>query len=84
MYFGVQWSDVVAVVALVVACAAYVRARRLAAKLVAMHEAYWELRYQYGEVKAQLARGQSAAPASSPPPDGPPREGFIPLASLKR
>jgi hypothetical protein len=53
---------------------------------------YWELRYQQGELRAQLLR----APAPTPAPDGAPMqspevsmpgpigESFVPLSSLKR
>ncbi len=82
MFLGVRLSDIVAVIAVLVAVMSYVKARRTAARLAAMSESYWELRYQVGELRAQLARGGAEPDRSTAPPEPPP--GFIPLASLKR
>ncbi len=49
-------SDIVAVTAILVAVMSYLKARRTAARLATISESYWELRYQFGELKAQLKR----------------------------
>jgi hypothetical protein len=70
-------------VALLVALLAYRRARRTARKLEELTLMYWELRYQYGELRAQRASagaGSGQAPASGDRPE----PGFVPLASLRR
>jgi hypothetical protein len=48
---------------------------------------YWELKYQNGELRVRLQQVSGEAPPpspQSPAPPGHPREGFVPLASLKR
>ncbi len=81
-----QLSDLVAIVALVAAGAAYVRVRRLAVKVRALNDAYWELRYLHAELRAQVARSGRAAvpPEGGSAPVSPRADGFIPLQSLKR
>jgi hypothetical protein len=71
--------------ALVLALAAWMRARGLARRLDTMTQQYWELRYQHGQLRADLKRltpeddvPEPAAPAEAPP------QTFIPLSSLKR
>jgi hypothetical protein len=69
---------IVVVVALLVAVAALQRARRLGRRLDQVVESYWELRYEYGQLRAQVDRQQGkpleepAAPAA-----------FIPLSRLR-
>jgi hypothetical protein len=71
--------------ALVVACAAWLRARTLARRLDQMTKLYWELRYQHGELRAQVARlDPGAEPRQPAPAPEPPPQTFIPLSSLKR
>jgi hypothetical protein len=78
---------VIASASLVAALVALRQARRTAKRLEQMSQMYWELKYQQGELRAQLQRAtgglpppaeQAAAPAS------PARDSFIPLNSLKR
>jgi hypothetical protein len=74
-------------VALVVSCAAWLRARGVSRRLDQVTKQYWELRYQHGELRAQLARLQPGDGAREPPPEPqpePPAQTFIPLSSLKR
>ena len=74
----------VAAAALVVAASAWVAARRTARRLAQLSQMYWELKYQHGELRAQV---QQITGGGSPalPHDPPVRAGaFIPLASLKR
>lgn len=72
---------------LVVACAAWRQARRAAQRLDQFSQMYWELKYQYGELRQQ---GTAAAPPAARGDDGPPsppggaRQSFVPLTSLKR
>jgi hypothetical protein len=80
----------VAVTSLLVALIAVRRARATARRLEQLSQMYWELKYQHGELRAQLQRGTSEpasdsegaplAPAAEPVRP----EGFIPLSSLKR
>ena len=75
----------VAAAALAVAVASWVLARRNARRLAQLSQMYWELKYQHGELRAQLQRDAGATPASVLPHDPPVQaDAFIPLASLKR
>jgi len=71
--------------ALVLALAAWMRARGLARRLDTMTQQYWELRYQHGQLRADLKRltPEDDVPESAPPAEAPPHT-FIPLSSLKR
>ena len=72
-------------VAVIVALAAWARARRLAKRLDRLTESYWELRYEHGQLRARVNRldpemlpaGGDSAPA------GAPGTAFVPLSSLK-
>jgi hypothetical protein len=66
----------VATVALAVALAAFVQARRSARQLARLTDMYWQLKYDHGELKATLA--------PPPEPASPPVSGFVPLGSVKR
>ena len=76
--------------ALLVAFAAWVVARRAARRTAELSEMYWELKYQHGELRAQLLQLQgprrTEAEAAPPAPAAPgrPPDVFVPLASLKR
>jgi hypothetical protein len=75
----------VAAAALAVAVASWVLARRNAKRLAQLSQMYWELKYQHGELRAQLQRDAGANPPSVLPHDPPVQaDAFIPLASLKR
>ena len=71
--------------ALVLALAAWMRARALARRLDTMTQQYWELRYQHGQLRADLKRltPEDDVPEPVPPAEAPPQT-FIPLSSLKR
>jgi len=75
---------------LVVALVAWSQARRTAKRLAQISEMYWELKYQHGELRVRMQRMTGETPPSPPeapgagPAPGPPGEGFVPLASLKR
>jgi hypothetical protein len=54
-----------------------------------LSEMYWELKYQHGELRAQLLQSQGSRrsgveAAPSPATTGKPPEAFVPLTSLKR
>ncbi len=70
---------------LLLALLAYLRSRRLAVKLDGLTHSYWELRYEHGKLRAQVARLDPAQPPTAlepPPPSS--TAAFVPLASLKK
>jgi hypothetical protein len=67
---------IVALSALVIAVAAYLKAQRTAQQLAQMTEMYWQLKFDHGELKAKV---DPSAPAK---PD--PQQTFVPLSQLKR
>jgi hypothetical protein len=71
--------------ALLFALGALVKARRAAKRLERLTESYWELRYEYGQLRARF--NQFSPEHTAPPPEPSPRSGahvFIPMSSLKR
>jgi hypothetical protein len=82
---NVQWLLTGA--ALLTALGAFLRARRVARRLERLTESYWELRYEYGQLRARIARLEPPAtePGIADAP-APPRTAtnFVPLSSLKR
>jgi hypothetical protein len=71
--------------ALIAAAAALMKARRLARRLERLTESYWELRYEYGQLRARLNRlDPEPASAASEPSRQPGVTAFVPLSSLKR
>jgi len=83
----VLWACVV--LALVVALAALARAGRLARRLDALNQSYWELRYDYTRLRSRVSRLEPEQadddPVSAPDAGGaPPPASFVPLSSLKR
>jgi hypothetical protein len=71
-------TSVFAAVALLIAVAALARARRIGRRLDQVVESYWELRYEYGQLRAHVDRLQGKAPDE---PAG--STAFIPLTSLR-
>ena len=71
--------------AVLVALAAFLKARRLAKRLERLTESYWELRYEHGQLRARVNRLDPDQPASVPEPaaQASPTH-FVPLSSLKR
>ena len=69
-------STVLAVIACVVALAAFVLARRSARRVTQLTEMYWQLKYDHGELKS------SVHPPADPP--APPTAAFVPLGAVKR
>jgi hypothetical protein len=70
-------TSVVAVIACLLAIAAFVQARRLARQLAQLTEMYWQLKYEHGELKAAVR-----PPAD--PPSAVPVSAFVPLGAVKR
>jgi hypothetical protein len=70
---------------LIVACLAWRRARLAHERLAQLTQMYWELKYQYGEMRQGLeSKGTSTVELASPAPAGLASEAFVPLTSLKR
>jgi hypothetical protein len=67
-----------AAAALLCAAAALLRARRIGRRLDQIVESYWELRYEYGQLRAHVDRLQGKAPEE---PAG--SAAFIPLTRLR-
>jgi len=72
--------------ALVLALVAWSKARRIGRRLEQLTEMYWELKYQHGELRAQLQRSPGREPDAdaTPTPRSQPADAFVPLTSLKR
>jgi len=81
---SVQWLLIGA--ALLFALGAFLRARRVARRLERLTESYWELRYEYGQLRSRVTRLEPTT--ADPEIDVPTRPGgttaFVPLSSLKR
>ena len=78
-----------AVVALLVACAAWARAGKTARKLEAVNQSYWELRYDFTRLRSQVARldpetEQTAADSAPPASGGGQTVAFVSLSSMKK
>jgi len=73
--------------ALLIAAAAYFRARRALRRLERLSESYWELRYESGQLKARVTRLESAAglrAADEQPAPPAVTTAFVPLSSLRK
>ena len=78
----VLWA--VSGVALLMAFGALALARRLARRLDALTQSYWDLRYEYTRLRSRLARlDPEEAPPAEPPPD-PPSVSFVPLSTIRK
>jgi hypothetical protein len=78
---------IVAIVALSIALASLGLARRLARKLEALTQSYWELRYDYTRLRSQIARldpEQSSEPATPETAASSPSVSFVPLSSMRK
>jgi hypothetical protein len=83
--------SIIAGAAVLVALAAWIRARAAVERLARLTDSYWELRYETGQLKARVTRLEAAAglaDAASPPPPMPPVAAstttFVPLHTLKK
>jgi hypothetical protein len=76
----------VSAMSLALALVAWRHARRMAKRLDQLTQMYWELKYQYGELRVRLQHGPGPTrPADGVPPESAAGGGaFIPLTSLKR
>jgi hypothetical protein len=77
---------VMAAVALAVAAIAWMRAGRIARKLDALNQSYWELRYDFTRLRSQVARLDPDAEQPSEPAPAPPegQTAFVPLSSIRK
>jgi hypothetical protein len=75
--------SVLTATALLIAVAALLRARRLARRLEHVIESYWELRYDYGQLRAQIERFQ-APPQDRAESEAGGATAFVPLSSIRR
>jgi len=78
----VLWG--IAGIALLVAVVALVFTRRLARKLEALNQSYWELRYDYTRIRSQVSRLDPDSPEAEQPPPAPSGVTFVPLSSMKK
>jgi hypothetical protein len=73
-------------VALAVAAVAWMRASRIARKLDALNQSYWELRYDFTRLRSQVARldpdAEQPSESASTPPAG--QTAFVPLSSIRK
>lgn len=72
----------VAGASLVVSLVAIRGLRRVARRQEELSQLYWELRYQQGELRAQLHADEPRPGAVAAPP--PAAEAFVPLSAVKR
>jgi hypothetical protein len=85
---SVQW--LLSGAALLFAVGAFLRARRVARRLERLTESYWELRYEYGQLRARVTRLEppvteaGGAGGNLPQEAARPASNFVPLSSLKR
>ena len=74
-------------VALLLALASWLRAARLARKLEALNQSYWELRYDFTRLRSQVARldpGESEQQETPAAASGGQTVAYVPLASIKK
>ena len=76
--------DLIALAAVLVAVTALLMARRVARKLEALNQSYWELRYDFTRLRSQVQRLDPEA-GDVPPPAPAPAAAvtFVPLSSMK-
>ena len=81
------FSGLLTIAAIVIAIAAFLRARRVTRRLERLSESYWELRYEAGQLKSRLARLEAATgirDADAHPVQQAVTTAFVPLSSLKK
>ena len=79
----VSW--VLAGLGLLVAVMALASVRRLARRLDALNQSYWELRYEYTRLRSRLSRldPEQAEPEPAPPAPSP-SVSFVPLSTIRK
>ena len=80
-----MWLWVLAALGLLLALMALSGVRRLSRRLDGLNQSYWELRYDYTRLRAQVARlDPDQAEAEPPPPATPDQVTFVPLSTMKK
>ena len=82
-----MWSWVVAGTGLLVALVALVWVRRVSARLEALKQSYWDLRYEYTRLRSQVSRldPETAPPDPDPAPAASPATvSFVPLSTIRK
>lgn len=78
----------IAALGLLLALVGTARIRRVSRRLDALTQSYWELRYDYTRLRAQVARLDPEADSSSPEPaPQPPASSevtFVPLSTIRK
>jgi hypothetical protein len=76
----------IAGVAAILAWAAWARAGRVARKLEALNQSYWELRYDFTRLRSQVARLDPAVPDEEEHAPAPAAQtvAFVPLSSIRK
>ncbi len=77
-----NWQDLAAGTAILLALYAVLRARGIARRLERLSESYWELRYEHGQLRSRLNRLEGADEPEPAQPAQP--TSFVPLSSLKK
>jgi hypothetical protein len=75
------WLWALSIVALALAAAGWVVARRAARKAAQLSDMYWQLRYEHGELKTRL---DAVAPRVDAPLRTAPGTQFVALSDVKR
>jgi hypothetical protein len=82
-----MWLWTIATGGALVAIVSFVGMRRLARKLARLTQSYWELRYEYTQLRSELRRldpGQQGDEPNQPPRAPAPDVSYVPLSSLKK
>jgi uncharacterized membrane protein YjgN (DUF898 family) len=80
-------SWVVAGAGLLIALVSLVWVRRVSARLEALKQSYWELRYDYTRLRSQVARLDPEAAPTDPEPvasPSPATVSFVPLSTIRK
>jgi hypothetical protein len=75
---------VIAGIALLVAVVALALTRRVARKLEALTQSYWELRYDYTRIRSQVSRLDPDEQRADEPVPAASQVTFVPLSSMKK
>jgi len=80
-------SWVVGALGLLVALVALVWVRRVSARLEALKQSYWDLRYDYTRLRSQVSRLDPETASPEPEPAAPPSGAtvsFVPLSTIRK
>jgi len=78
-----EWLWFIAGTGWLLALAAVGTARRLSRRLGQLSEQYWELKYEFGELKARV-RAIAPTPEEAAAAQPPVQQTFVPLTNVKR